>query len=95
VSGGEPHEIGFGVTGAIPLRKHGILRFKENLIIGADEDGPEGVVAMFAGTPCDRDGGSQMLKVFTVHAMASVVLRDRLLARSQSLWQQHQFRDGT
>jgi len=56
VSGGEPDEIGFGVTGAIPLRKHGIFRFQENSIISADEDGPERMVAMFTGTPCDRNG---------------------------------------
>ena len=50
---GEPHQIGFGMAGAIPLSDHGILRFQKNTVIGVHEHGSKRMIAMCTGLPRD------------------------------------------
>src|SRR3972149_11394395 len=64
---GKPHEIRFGMTGAISACDHGIFGPQQHLIVFVNQQRAKGMVAMFARLPCNISRGSEMLKICLVH----------------------------
>jgi hypothetical protein len=62
-----PHEVRFGMAGAVTLGQYGVLSFQKDIAVFIDEHSAKGMVAVLARPSRNVDGGSQMFQIAFGH----------------------------
>jgi hypothetical protein len=65
----QPHEVGFGMPGAVTPGRNRIFGLQEKLVVLIRQDCPKRMVAVAARLPCDRNGELEMLKFEITHGL--------------------------